>query len=128
MKTVSAAINSIYSTMKQPGALTCPVYKYTKPTATTPDEFVVINSLPVTGGVLQTCRINVNFYCKDKASGVPDVSRLEVISTLMMEYLWQSNDNANGIYLDLERQNIEREESIGFHYVNFRLIVKLLNK
>jgi len=128
MKTTSVAVNKVYSILKQLGGLSCPVYKYTKPTTLTLAEYAVVNSLPITGGVLQICRVNVNFHVKDLADGIPNVARLEIQSTFIMGLIEQVNDNALGIYIDIEDQNIEQSEKPGEHYSNFRLVVKILNK
>lgn len=128
MKSDQAAVNEVYSILKQAGGVQCPVYKYTKPTAVTPDEFVVINTLPITSGVLQTLRINVNYHVKDLANGVPNVSRLEVMTTFVRGFLEQSNNSPDGIFIDLENQQTIQDRETGCHYSNFRLFVKILNK
>jgi len=128
MKLTHHAINEVYSILKQAGAVACPVYKYVKPTKVTTDEYVVLNSLPISSGVLQTCRVNVNFYRKNLASGIPDVTRLQVVSQQIIDYLEMTSNRTDGIYIDFESQEIIVSDGTNECYSNLRVKVKLLNK
>lgn len=128
MKLTHHAVNEVYDILKQAGGLTCPVYKYVKPTKTTPDEYVVLNSLPISAGVLQSCTVNVNFYRKNLASGIPDVARLEVVSKQILDFLELTSNRTDGIYIDFERQEIIVSDGTNECYSNLRFKVKLLNK
>jgi hypothetical protein len=128
MNTTLNAINRVYALLKGSTAITMPIFKLVKPTRITPDEYLVINALPVTMGPLQKCRVNVNFYCKDIESGTPNYPRLETVGAALVTLLLRNNDNATGIYLDLESQETVKNQETDYHYMNFRLHVKLLNK
>jgi hypothetical protein len=128
MKLTHHALNEVYSILKQAGAVACPVFKYVKPTKLTPDEYVVINSLPITSGVLQTCRVNVNFYRKNLASGIPNIERLEVGSQEILDFLELTSNRTDGIYIDFESQEIIVSDGTNECYSNLRFKVKLLNK
>jgi len=128
MKPVHHAINRVYTVLKSNVNITMPVYKYGKPTSITPDEYIVIGALPITGGVLQRCRVNVRFYKRDIADGIPEVTRFENMSTLLMQLLGLNNDSDNGIYIDFENQEMVPLQETGEHFVNIRLDVKILNQ
>lgn len=125
MKTQDHAINYIFTLLTEANAVTCPVYKYTKPTTVTPDEFIVLNALPIGYGVLQTVMVNVNYYVKDLASGVPDIETLECRTATVTALL--DEVSAVGYMIDFESQEYHRQSQINYHYSNIRLSVKLIN-
>lgn len=127
MKTVDAAINKAYSLLKKSGGLSCPVYLYTKPTELNPAEYVVLNALPITGGVMQICRVNVNYHVQDLKDGIPDVAKLESANVKVLQLLESNSDSTNKIYFDLENQQIVRDSDDKNHYSNFRFKVTILN-
>jgi hypothetical protein len=131
MKTQDTAINYIYTLLADSDGVQVPVYKYTKPTNITPDEFVVLTALPISAGVMQKVIVNVNYYCvdKDKANALPDIETLECRNLLLMTILQEVTDVEEGIgyHIDFESQEILRESEINMHYSNIRLNVKLFN-
>lgn len=131
MKTQDTVINYIYDLLADSDGVQVPVYKYTKPKNKTPDEFVVINALPISAGVMQRVIVNVNYYCadKDKANGLPDIETLECRNLTLMTLLQEVTDveSGTGYHIDFESQEYHRESQINMHYSNFRLNVKLFN-
>lgn len=131
MKTQDTVINYVYNLLSDSDGVQVPVYKYTKPTNITPDEFVVINALPISAGVMQRVIVNVNYYCKDidPANGLPDIEKLECRSLTMMTMLQEVTavESGTGYHIDFESQEYYRESEINMHYSNFRLNVKLFN-
>lgn len=125
MKTVNHAIDAVYSRLKGQGGLAVPVYKYTKPTNTDPDEYVVLNSLPIGGGVLQKVFINVNYYVKELAPGVPDQTKLNAGTAAVMALL--QDYYLSGIKTDFDGQQIEWDYELSRYYSNMRFSVKLIN-
>jgi hypothetical protein len=132
MKTQDTAINYIYDILTDSDGIQVPVYKYTKPTNTTPDEFVVLNALPISAGVMQKLIVNVNYYCKDidVANGLPDIETLECRNTSLMTLLEEVTavSDSVGYHIDFESQEYHREAAINKHYSNIRLNVKLFNE
>lgn len=129
MKTQDTAINAVYLILKGDSGVTPPVYKYTKPTYTTPDEFYVLNALPITNGVMQRVYINVNFYAKDIGDGIPDIVTLQDATSEVMTLLEETDGDllGTGYLIDFESQEYHREPEINMHYSNIRLSVKLIN-
>ena len=131
MKTQDTAINYIYTLLADSDGVQVPVYKYTKPTNITPNEFAVINALPISAGVMQRVIINVNYYCVDidKANALPDIETLECRNATLMTLLQEVTDVDEGIgyHIDFESQEILRESEINMHFSNIRLNVKLFN-
>jgi hypothetical protein len=127
MKTQDTAINYIYQLMTGSEAShdVDNVFKWAKPTKEKLSEYIVINALPVTAGVMQFVRVNVNFFAADLYAGVPDTERLEAVTADLMTDLEQIDDT--GIYVDFESQEYIREASTGFHFSNIRLNVKMIN-
>ena len=125
MKTQDTAVNYVYEILMGTEGLGLPAYKYTKPTVVTPDEFLVINALPITAGILQMVVVNVNYYVKDKLSSLPDIEKLECKTADIMTLLQEVS--VIGIMIDFESQEYHRETSIDYHYSNVRLKVKLIN-
>jgi hypothetical protein len=125
MKTQNHAINYIFSILTDWNGIGVPVYKYTKPTTLTPDEFIVINALPISAGILQKVIVNVNYYVKDLGSGLPDIDKLECKTSGLMTLTQEIS--AVGYMVDFETQEYHRESQINYHYSNIRLSIKLIN-
>jgi hypothetical protein len=127
MKTQDTAINYIYGLMTDSGAThdVDRVFKWLKPAKEKLSEYIVINALPVTSGVLQLVRVNVNFFCKDAYDGVPDTERLEAVTADLLTDLEQVD--GDDIMIDFESQEYIREPQTGFHFSNIRLNVKMIN-
>lgn len=123
MKTSDFAINEVYSLLV--AEVETPVYKLTKPSKKKDDEYIVLNSLPINAGVLQKCYVNVNYHVKDLSAGISDTATLESGTATLMGIL--EDVPAKGIIIDFESQEYFREESLGEHYSNIRLSVKIIN-
>ena len=125
MKTVNHAIDAVYSRLKGQGGLAAPVYKYTKPTSIDPAEYVVLNSMPIDSGVLQKVFINVNYYVKEMAPGVPDLTKLNAGTAAVMTLLQEHH--VTGLMIDFDGQQIEWDYELSRYYSNMRFSVKLVN-
>lgn len=126
MRTQDAAINTVFGVLTDENNVTCPVYKYTKPTATTPDEFIVLNALPIDANVMQTVIVNVNYYVKDIGDGLPDIEVLECRTADLMDLLTETEGDL--YMIDFVSQEYHRQAQINYHYSNIRLSVKLINE
>lgn len=129
MKTQDTAVNAVYAILKGDSGVTPPVYKYTKPTYTTPSAFYVLNALPITNGVMQQVYVNVNYYAKDIGDGIPDIVALQDATSAVMTLLQEADGDllGTGYLIDFESQEYHREPDINYHYSNIRLSVKLVN-
>jgi hypothetical protein len=126
MKTTDYAVNYVYSILKEhDSGIDYPVYKYRKPTQSTHTAYIVINALPISAGVLQTTRVNVNFHCADTFDGVPDTVTLEEATSDLMALLTEVSDI--GILIDFESQEYIQEKELNEHYSNIRLFIKIIS-
>jgi hypothetical protein len=127
MKTADTAVNYIYGILTAADGIQIPVYLYTKPTTITPDEFIVLNALPISEGIMQRVIVNVNYHCKDidPANGLPDIETLECRNETLMSVL--EKIEVRGYHVHFESQEYHREPELGMHYSNIRLNVKLFN-
>lgn len=129
MKTCDTAINYIWDVLDAAkGQITCPIYKITKPTNVTPDEFIVINTLPISTGVLQKVIANVNYHVKDidVKNGLPDMATLQTKTASVVTLL--DDTAASGCMVDFDTQEYFRESDINSHYSNLRFSVKIVNE
>ena len=124
MKTTDFAINEVYRLISA-STIETPVYKLTKPSKKKESQYIVLNALPISDGVLQKCRVNVNYHVKDLASGIPDMATLETGTASLMGLL--QDVPAKGIIIDFESQEYFRESQLEEHYSNIRLSVKIIN-
>jgi hypothetical protein len=88
-KTTDYIIDIVYSLL---GSITVPKYRKTKPTKSTAEEYIVINSLPINANVMQKCYVNVNYHVKDIDGGpdvgfIPDDTKLSAGSDLVLAAL-----------------------------------------
>lgn len=125
MKTTDTAINQVHAILTGSGGVSVPVYKLSKPTGKKESEYIVLNALPITHGVLQKCRVNVNYHCADLKPGIPDMEKLEDMTSDLMALLTIVSTTA--ILIDFESQEYHRESQLNEHYSNIRLIVKIIN-
>lgn len=124
MKTTDLALQEVYSLIKA-SEITTPLYKLNKPSKKSHTEYIVLNALPIGPGTLQKCYVNVNYHVKDLSSGMPDMATLEAGTAALMAELEIAN--VAGILIDFEQQEYFREDSLGEHYSNIRLSVKIIN-
>lgn len=125
MKTTDFAINEVYSILTEAAGFETTVYKLTKPSKKKESQYIVLNALPITSGVLQKCRVNVNYHVKDLTSGIPDMATLETGTATLMGLL--QDVPAKGIIIDFESQEYFCESQLEEHYSNIRLSVKIIN-
>lgn len=124
MKTTDAAINEVYRLISVSSVET-PVYKMTKPSRKVDTEYIVLNALSITSGVLQKCYVNVNLHVKDLSPGMADMVKLQDGTSALMTLL--QDVPAKGIIIDFEMQEYHRESQLEEHYSNIRLSVKIIN-
>lgn len=122
MKSSADAINEIYKKISSGTGI--PVYKISHP-INPPDEFVVINSLPILKGVMQKCFVNVNCYVPDLIIGTPDTARLDAITKKYLTKIEEVSET--GVHIDFESQEFFRETELKRHFSNIRVSVKLVN-
>lgn len=124
MKTTDFAIHRVFSLIKE-SELTHPVYKLTKPDKKNHLQYIVINALPISEGVLQRCYVNVNYHVRNLTSGMPDLKKLEEGTAALMALL--EYVPVTGIIINFESQVYLREDALNEHYSNIRLSVKIVN-
>ncbi|HCY40438.1 MAG TPA: hypothetical protein DHV48_03655 [Prolixibacteraceae bacterium] len=124
MKTTDFAIDEIYRLISG-SAIETPVYKLTKPSKKKDAEYIVLNTLPISAGVLQKCYVNVNYHVKDLSPGMADMVTLQEGTNALMALL--EDVPAIGIIIDFEMQEYHRESQLEEHYSNIRLSVKIIN-
>lgn len=125
MKTTTAAVNFVHGLAKTLGLNT------NKYTSSGKGERIVVNSLPMTGDILQRCYVNVNGFVPDiKMAGsapVPNTKRLEEVESLIVNLI-ESHVNSGDIHIYIESQGIERNPSFDEHFINVKLLVNLKNQ
>ena len=105
-----------------------PKYPHTRKPVKVPDEYIVINSLPINAETMQFCYVNVNYYCKDIDGGkgvgnVPDSIKLNAGAKLVLAALKKVT---SGNYLiDFEKSEVIPEGTE--HYVNLQFSFKYIN-
>ncbi len=125
-KTVGAIQTAAYLRLKNVmGAV--PVGKMVKPVGAT-NEYVVVNALPTSMGILQKGYLNVNCHVKDTVDGVslyPNSIRLDALATLAMSAF--EDVTSGGISYFIESTNIEKDEALKEHYANIRIKFNVIN-
>jgi len=126
-KTTDYIIDVVYSLL---GSVTVPKYRKTKPTKSTAEEYVVINSLPINANVMQKCYVNVNYHVKDIEGGpnvgfIPDDTKLNAGSALILAALEKVTETSH--LIDFEGQETIREAQLNEHYSNLRFSFKNIN-
>ena len=124
MKTVMDAVNYVYGLVKTLGLSTF------KLTSSGSGERIVVNSLPMTGDILQRCYVNVCGFVPDikipDGAPVPNTKRLAEVESLIVN-LVTSHVNSGDIHIYIESQGVERNPSFDEHFVNVKLKVNLKN-
>ena len=126
MKTTFDAVDIIWSYLND--RLSISVYKFQKPSKEE-NEYITINSLPVSSGILQRCYLNVNIHVKDiqlpDSTTVPDNVRLGELAAYVMGEL--TKVITGDFHFHFESQGLERNEALKEHYVNIKLLCNILN-
>lgn len=124
MKTPTTAVNYVYGLVKDLGL---PAFKHT---SSGDGERLVVNSLPVTGFILQRCYVNVNGFVPDiqvaGSSPVPNTKRLEAVEKLLTDFLGE-HVNSGDVHIYVESIGVERNMAMDEHFVNVKLKVNLIN-
>jgi hypothetical protein len=124
MKTPTEVVNFVFSLAKSLGV---EPYKHT---SSGKGERLVVNSLPITGDILQRCYVNVNWFVPDiKMQGemsVPNTKRLEETEAALVN-LFENHVNSGDIHLYIESVGIEKNLLFDEHFINLRLKVNLKN-
>lgn len=129
MKTTATAINAVFANLK--AGLEVPIFKYTNPTPKKVDEYVIINSLPISADIMQKCTVNVNYHVKDLSVGIPDIEKLEAGTESVLgliEEVVNRESEFMDILIDYESQEMLRDEPLKEHYSNIRFTVRIINK
>lgn len=122
MKLSSFAVNQVYSLL---AGIATPRFKDCKPTKTDVPEYIVINALPVSGGRVQRCYVNVNCHAKDMGEGVPSRDKLDTMAYAVLDIIEKATTPT--LLIDIESQELIREENLGEHYMNLRFSVRIRN-
>ena len=129
MKTTATAINRVYKILSESVTeVEVPIYKHRSPSIRTlPDEYVVVNALPVGKGVLQSCIVNVNWHVKDEGMGMPDIESLEAGQNAVIALLHLNDNNSDSVYIEFESESTIAESEKESHYSNMRFKVVIKN-
>lgn len=122
MKLSSFVVDQIYQLLS---SVSVKKYKDCKKTTDNPDQYIVVNSLPVNGGRVQRCFMNVNCHVKDIAEGVPNRAKLDEMATAILALIEKKTTST--LLIDVDRQELIREEQLGEHYMNLRFSVRIRN-
>ncbi|PKP11954.1 MAG: hypothetical protein CVU09_00200 [Bacteroidetes bacterium HGW-Bacteroidetes-4] len=109
---------------KENGGLLANVYKHSRPTVDAGSEYVVVNSLDIPNKLLQELIVNVNLHVNDINSTVPNTARLEELESNAYNVLDKVHSGEIDLYIQTSKTF--RENSLNEHYVNIRLLVKIL--
>lgn len=124
MKTPTDAVNFVYALIDDLGI---EVFKHT---STGKGERIVVNTLPLTGDILQRCYVNVNGFVPDiqvsNSTPVPNTKRLEEVEELIVN-VFKNHTNSGDIHLYIESVGVERNTSFDEHFINVKLKVNLKN-
>lgn len=124
MKTPTDAVNFVYALVSNLGI---DVFKHT---STGKGERIVVNTLPLTGDILQRCYVNVNGFVPDiqvsNSTPVPNTKRLEEVEELIVN-VFKNHTNSGDIHIYIESVGVERNPSFDEHFINVKLKVNLKN-
>lgn len=124
MKTPTDAVNFVYALVDDLGI------EAFKHTSSGKGERIVVNTLPLTGDILQRCFVNVNGYVPDiqvpDSTPVPNTKRLEEVEALIVN-VFKNHTNSGDIHIYIESVEVERNPSFDEHFINVKLKVNLKN-
>jgi len=86
-----------------------------------PDEFFVINSLPVVTGVVEQAVINVNIHVDEIGPGKPDFAKLDQYTKSVISSLHEHH--TSGVEFYYQSHGNEKSRLTGKDYVNVRFKV-----
>lgn len=127
MKTTFDFVDILYEFLKTSSlkdSITGKVYKYERPVDSVKED-IVINSLPVTTGQLQTAILNLNIFVPDIIVSVSGVqtgyannARMKVLTGIAFEELdeWTEDYNFN-----VQQQTLIKDNESSSHFINIRL-------
>lgn len=119
------AIDKVYAILQGNGL---EVFKLVKPDGDE-TEYIVINSLPISGIILKRCVVNVNVHVKDiqisSSTSTANTSRLKILAAQFEALLLKNIATDAHIYL--ESQGTEQDDALKTHYINFRLMCNLIS-
>jgi hypothetical protein len=123
-------IGIVYSLLT---SINIPIYVRTKPTKAADDEYIVINTLAINADVLQSCRVNVNYHCKDlyvdDMGYVPDMANLDSNTNTIINLLKRYTGSGTHTYtIDFIGQETFSEENINEHFSNVKFKFNYINK
>lgn len=120
----SKFVDTVYGLLS---TLTVKRYKHTRPSNMNDSEYIVINALPVSSGVMQVGYVNVNYHVKDINPGIPDTAKLQIGEASIILLLKKVTASDKSYMIDIESQETFREEGDEEHYSNMRFSFKKIN-
>lgn len=121
------AIGKVYTELKGAGLSVGDfIYQFSKPANIDPDEFIVLNTLPVPDTELQLTYVNCNIFVKDIYPGVPGNGRLKEITDEVLDVFPVSRPGED-IHVFLSDTSVFDDPDSDRFYVNIRLKVMMLN-
>ncbi len=118
------AIQAVYNQIKGL-SLGLNLYKHSSP-EDCPDEYIVINTLPIGSGIIQKCIVNVNIHIKDIEPGKADTVRLDQLTEIVVNHFEEAV--SENIYMYYQQQKTFAESALKKHYSNIRIEVIMLNE
>jgi len=122
--TSNAIINLVVDYYTSNGGVVTNVYPISRPTENAGEEFGVVNTLDVPNKIFQELITNVNLYVADINGKVPNNARLTELEANAIDVLDKVHLGEVDLYV--QQSKIFRESSTKEHYVNIRLLVKVL--
>lgn len=120
----TAIVDTIATHYKNQGGLVDKVYKYSKPNTESDSEYCVVNTLDIPNKVFQQLIVNVNLHVQDINSSVPDSKRLSELEANALEVLDKVHLGEIDFYV--QQTKVFQESSKNEHYLNVRLLVKII--
>lgn len=123
MLTTLEIIDRVYTVLKT--ADFDNLHKDAKPENQAAEMYTVINSLPISGGILQECQLNVNIHAADldKSRRISNRAHLLSESTAILAVLENYCDNDIDLELVFQAGPI-REPEVPEHLINLRFIAR----
>ena len=129
MKSNLDAIDVVFALLKGgqlSQAIDGKIYKLKRPTNSQAED-IVLNALPISPDIPQTCVVNVNVYVRNlnvKINGkpeqkMPDTARIRALSKMACDELFDVA--ADDYYFYIAQQTTIEVEEINMHYINIRI-------
>jgi hypothetical protein len=92
-----------------------------------PNEYIVINTLPITDSHISFGVLNVNVYVRDSnpAKKIPNLSKLGELSAIIITEM--KDMTVGTIHFSYQQAAMISENELSSHYINLRFVVNILN-